>query len=73
MKKVFLVFIVIFGFILTSSAQQHTAKSTKPTKTGTKIVLKKDGTPDKRYKKTESLKPVLKKDGTADKRYKGNK
>jgi hypothetical protein len=30
------------------------------------VVLKKDGTPDKRYKQAEHLK----KDGTPDKRYK---
>jgi hypothetical protein len=36
----------------------------------TKVVLKKDGTPDKRYKNTTVKKVVLKKDGTPDKRYK---
>ena len=37
--------------------------------------LKKDGTPDKRFKENKTEKPVgpLKKDGTPDKRYKGNK
>ncbi len=33
-----------------------------------KVVLKKDGTPDKRYKNNKNV--VLKKDGTPDKRYK---
>ena len=33
------------------------------------VKLKKDGTPDKRYKKAKHLK----KDGTLDKRYKENK
>ena len=33
-----------------------------------KVVLKKDGTPDKRYKEAKEV--VLKKDGTPDKRYK---
>lgn len=33
-----------------------------------KVVLKKDGTPDKRYKETKEV--VLKKDGTPDKRFK---
>ena len=42
-------------------------------KTETKTVLKKDGTPDKRFKKTEETKTVLKKDGTPDKRYKEKK
>ncbi len=36
----------------------------------TKVVLKKDGTPDKRYKNAEVKNVVLKKDGTPDKRYK---
>lgn len=36
--------------------------------------LKKDGTPDKRYKANKTApKPKLKKDGTPDKRYKENK
>ncbi len=39
----------------------------------TKVVLKKDGTPDKRYKTTTVKKVVLKKDGTPDKRYKNSK
>ena len=73
MKKVFLAFIAILGFALSSSAQQTTTKTTKTTKTETKTVLKKDGTPDKRYKQAEKPKPVLKKDGTPDKRYKEKK
>jgi hypothetical protein len=73
MKKVFLAFIAILGFALTSSAQQGTTKTTKTTKTETKVVLKKDGTPDKRYKQAEKPKVVLKKDGTPDKRYKATK
>jgi len=36
------------------------------------VVLKKDGTPDKRYKSTTAAGP-LKKDGTPDMRYKSNK
>lgn len=35
------------------------------------VVLKKDGTPDKRYKNAPA--GPLKKDGTPDKRYKANK
>ena len=38
----------------------------KPAKTNTSVVMKKDGTPDKRYKANQHLK----KDGTVDKRYK---
>ena len=36
--------------------------------------IKKDGTPDMRYKKNKAMvKPVLKKNGTPDRRYKANK
>jgi len=49
------------------------AKPTKPAESATtqkgKPVMKKDGTPDKRYKENQNLK----KDGTPDKRYKENK
>lgn len=47
------------------------SKNAKPiTSTSNKAVkLKKDGTPDKRYKESQTLK----KDGTPDKRYKANK
>jgi hypothetical protein len=38
----------------------------------TTVVLKKDGTLDKRYKNTTASGVVLKKDGTPDKRYKNN-
>lgn len=70
MRKIFLVFIAILGFSWTITAQQSTKKTTK---TETKIVLKKDGTPDKRYKQAQKPKPIMKKDGTLDKRYKANK
>lgn len=48
---------------------KETVKKAKvaPVKSG--VVLKKDGTPDKRYKQNKRLK----KDGTPDKRYKENK
>ena len=43
----------------------------------TKVAVKKDGTPDKRFKenKTTNVKPTgpVKKDGTPDMRYKTNK
>ena len=44
-------------------------KAEKPTTEGNGVVLKADGTPDKRYKNAVPLK----KDGTPDKRYKANK
>lgn len=48
------------------------AKMEKPASTSTStggMKMKKDGTPDKRYKENKNLK----KDGTPDKRYKANK
>ena len=44
-----------------------------PVKAGTGVVLKADGTPDKRYKNAGDAKVPLKKDGTPDKRFKANK
>ncbi|MCT2563182.1 hypothetical protein [Chryseobacterium herbae] len=44
-----------------------TAKPAQPAQPAAK--MKKDGTPDKRYKENKNLK----KDGTPDKRYKANK
>lgn len=86
MRKLFLAVIALLGFAFTTQAQdsktvkktetktvakQNDAKSVKKTETETKTVLKKDGTPDKRYK--SSKKVVTKKDGTPDMRYKENK
>lgn len=56
----------------TRTVTKTEAKATDvKTTTDTKVVLKKDGTPDKRYKKTKTV--VTKKDGTPDMRYKENK
>jgi hypothetical protein len=71
MKNLFLACIAFLGFAVSSSAQQSTTKTPKTAKTET--VLKKDGTPDKRFKKTEKPKVALKKDGTPDRRYKATK
>ena len=49
-----------------------TTVASKPAATTSAVVLKKDGTPDKRYNNAATTVP-LKKDGTPDKRYKGNK
>lgn len=79
MKKLYLAMIAVLGFALTASAQQVTKKTVKKTekslalgkkevKIKEKVVMKKDGTPDKRYKQTTKV--VMKKDGTPDKRYK---
>jgi hypothetical protein len=85
MKNLFLSVLAVLGFALSVSAQEGATKTkTKKTekvtsangktavkeKTETKTVLKKDGTPDKRYKVNQEKKVVLKKDGTPDKRYK---
>ncbi|WP_294290397.1 hypothetical protein [uncultured Chryseobacterium sp.] len=52
------------------SAKQVTPAATaKPAAVPSGMKLKKDGTPDKRYKENKNLK----KDGTPDKRYKANK
>jgi hypothetical protein len=47
----------------TKEVKKETTKATPPG-----VTLKKDGTPDKRYKANKKLK----KDGTPDKRYKEN-
>jgi hypothetical protein len=72
MRKLFLAVIALLGFTLTASAQQATKKTSKPA-TETKAPLKKDGTPDKRFKENKTPKGPLKKDGTPDKRFKENK
>jgi hypothetical protein len=66
-------------------AQKKAAKSSKkevsnvaPTKDAAAPAgkMKKDGTPDKRYKENKEAKPAegpKKKDGTTDKRYNANK
>lgn len=56
----------------TSAPHQTTTKTVKAPETKTAkpaAKMKKDGTPDKRYKENKHLK----KDGTPDKRYKANK
>jgi hypothetical protein len=83
MKKIFLLVLsmIIIG---TGSFAQDKKKGGDAKKTETAAPaegqkLKKDGTPDKRYKenkeKKEEAAPAgpLKKDGTPDKRYKANK
>lgn len=64
-----------FGQAKQSTKKVVTTTTSKPgLKVSTTTVIKKDGTPDKRFKVnkvTHSKKVVLKKDGTPDKRYKG--
>ena len=54
-----------------TKVEKETSVTTKNSKTVAKegVVLKNDGTPDKRYKE----KVHVKKDGTPDRRYKENK
>ncbi|UZT96633.1 hypothetical protein ODZ84_15565 [Chryseobacterium fluminis] len=57
----------------TAAKTQQTTKTTKTAATtnpaSPTVKMKKDGTPDKRYKDNKNLK----KDGTPDRRYKANK
>lgn len=71
MKKVILIASMLLAFAGFSFAQ-----TTTPAKTSTTQHVKKDGTPDKRYKENKTAPATtqhLKKDGTPDKRYKENK
>lgn len=81
MKKFLTAMSIILGLGFVTAQQvapatkTTTTKAVKPVKAvETKVAkpaqkLKKDGTPDKRYKENQKLK----KDGTPDKRYKQNK
>jgi hypothetical protein len=76
MKKLLIAICMLLGVVTVSNAQTTTTAKPKTTKTTTAHPLKKDGTPDMRYKANkEAKKPAgpLKKDGTPDKRYKANK
>lgn len=57
--------------VIKKTEQQAKTGEAKMAKTAAKaeVQMKKDGTPDKRYKANK----MLKKDGTPDKRYKANK
>lgn len=74
MKKLLVVLALFIGFTV-ANAQDKTQKD-KKAKTEQKEdgpKLKKDGTPDKRFKDNKKVEGPLKKDGTPDKRYKSNK
>jgi hypothetical protein len=77
MRKLCYVLIAILGFAFSTQAQTGAKKPGKAkdeaTKGETKGPLKKDGTPDKRFKENKKPEVVLKKDGTPDKRYKPKK
>ncbi|WP_447641528.1 MULTISPECIES: hypothetical protein [Chitinophagaceae] len=70
MKQILVAIMALMLFTTTSFAQD----AQQSTKAKTEHV-KKDGTPDKRFKENKSATKTkhLKKDGTADKRFKENK
>jgi hypothetical protein len=72
MRKLMLAVMALIGFTLSTTAQQAPKKA-PAAKTETKAPLKKDGTPDKRFKDNKTPKGPLKKEGTPDKRFKENK
>ncbi len=76
MKKLFSMFAALIILSTAAFAQTATPQTkAKPAATTQKTpVVKKDGTPDKRYKENK-VQPAVKtkKDGTPDKRYKENK
>jgi hypothetical protein len=73
MKKIALIVSMLLIFAGATMAQ--TTPAVKPAATTTTTThLKKDGTPDKRFKENKTPPPQhLKKDGTPDKRFKENK
>jgi hypothetical protein len=81
MKKIILLFAALFCLYSTQMMAQSKVIKAKTEKGTSKkeevksdVKLKKDGTPDKRFKNTEpASKGPTKKDGTLDKRFKENK
>ncbi len=81
MKKLLTAMSLVLGLGLATAQQTAPASGTTPHQTAKTVKapeaqtakpaakMKKDGTPDKRYKENKKLK----KDGTPDKRYKVNK
>jgi hypothetical protein len=69
MKKLL---IIVVLFLFNTSIYSQTVKTkVSQTATKTEVKLKKDGTPDQRYKtKVVKSNVVLKKDGTPDQRFK---
>ena len=67
MRK-FLAMLLVAGMSLATVTTTYATQQVKPAQH-----LKKDGTPDKRYKENKAKPVHLKKNGTPDKRYKENK
>lgn len=75
MKKFLTGILALLMVVSVSMAQTPAAKPAKKEKAATTAPVKKDGTPDKRFKanKAAAAEGPKKKDGTPDKRYKANK
>lgn len=84
MKKILFMLVAVLTLAATQVGAQEKAGKTKVDKSKSESKaeggkLKKDGTPDMRYKDNKAAKEEpkpsgpLKKDGTPDKRYKANK
>lgn len=73
MRKLLFALTALLGLTLSVNAQDKSKKAAAKPATETKAPLKKDGTPDKRFKENKKAKGPLKKDGTPDKRFKENK
>ena len=74
MRKLMFAALALLGMTLSTNAQDKSKKAPPPPPAKeAKAPLKKDGTPDKRFKENKKAKGPLKKDGTPDKRYKENK
>lgn len=84
MRKLMFAVMAMIGLTLSANAQDKSKKTPPPppppkevkapaAKEVSKAPLKKDGTPDKRFKENKAPKGPLKKDGTPDKRFKENK
>jgi|GEM_PF-884757 len=84
MKKIFILITIVMALTSATFAQskkkgtEAPKQTTGTTKTDDSRKMKKDGTPDKRYKENkEATKNVpsgpVRKDGQPDKRYKANK
>lgn len=74
MRKLMFALVALLGLTFGVNAQDKSKKTPPPPPPKeAKAPLKKDGTPDKRFKENKKAKGPLKKDGTLDKRYKENK
>lgn len=74
MKKLILLLSIVFAGFLVTNANNYCISYKSDQQQKKKVSkIKKDGTPDMRFKDNKKAKRPLKKDGTPDKRYKMNK